>query len=170
MQTATFGGGCFWCTEAVFQRINGVISTISGYAIGENRTNGHAEAVQIEFDESVISFNDLLEIFFVVHDPTTLNRQMYDIGEQYRSVIFAHDEEQLKLANEYIEELEKKKKYNDPIVTEVTTFDKFTKAEDDHQNFYNKNSSYSYCQIIINPKLTKLFEKFGEKVKEEYKS
>lgn len=170
-ETATFGGGCFWCTEAVFQRLKGVISVVSGYAGGnvENpnynqmfrEETGHAEAIQITFDPKVISYKKLLDIFWATHDPTTLNRQGADVGTQYRSVIFYHNEEQKKLA------LGSK----DPsFVTEIVPFTNFYKAEDYHQNYYNKNKDTNpYCSIVIDPKIEKLVKEFNEDVKEEYK-
>lgn len=168
---ATFAGGCFWCTEAVFQRLKGVLSVTSGYAGGHvgnptysqtfSEDTGHAEAVQIRFDPSVISYEKLLDIFWVIHDPTKLNRQGEDIGPNYRSVIFYHNEEQKKLA------LTSKAP---SFVTEVVPFTNFYKAEDYHQNYYNKNRDVNpYCLIVINPKIEKLIKEFNEDVKEEYK-
>ncbi|MDO8583436.1 MAG: peptide-methionine (S)-S-oxide reductase MsrA [bacterium] len=162
MEIATLGGGCFWCTEAIFKRLKGVKSVISGYAGGEMEnpsydkvstgTTNHAESIQIEFDPSIISYEKILEVFWATHDPTTLNRQGADIGTQYRSVIFYHSEEQKKIA-------EKLKQPS--FVTQIVPLDKFYKAEDYHQNFYEKNESSPYCQIVINPKIQKLVEKFN---------
>jgi len=152
METATLGGGCFWCTEAIFKRLKGVLSVVSGYA-----GDPHAEAIQIRFDPAIISFTKILEVFWATHDPTSLNRQGADIGTQYRSVIFYHSEKQK----------EKAKKLKQPsFVTQIIPFDKFYKAEDYHQNFYEKNKSSPYCQIVINPKIQKLLEQFKKDVKE----
>lgn len=168
---ATFGGGCFWCIEAIFQRLNGVSKVVSGYSGGhkENPTTeevyegntGHAEVVQINFNPDIISYEMLLKIFFVMHDPTTLNRQGNDIGDEYRSVIFYHDENQKmiaeKLKNEYATNIWDKK-----IVTQIIKFDKFWSAGPDHQDFYNKNRGAGYCQVIINPKIQKLRKQFSK--------
>lgn len=178
LETATFAGGCFWCTEAVFKRLKGVEGVISGYSGGrvENPTyeevssgdTGHAEAIQIKFDSSVISFEQLVEIFFKLHDPTTLNQQGSDIGEQYRSVIFYHDEKQKEIAEKVMEQFKRDKVYKDPIVTELTPFTNFYKAEDYHQDYYENNrSSNSYCRIVIDPKIQKLYKDFKDKVKED---
>ena len=167
MATATLGGGCFWCTEAIFKRLKGVTSVVSGYAGGtmENPSyekvsqgsTGYAEAIQIKFDPSIISYEKILEVFWATHDPTTLNRQGADVGTQYRSAIFYHDLKQKEIA-------EKSKQSS--FVTEIVPLDKFYKAEEYHQNFYEKNKSSPYCQIVINPKIQKLIEKFGKDVKE----
>jgi peptide-methionine (S)-S-oxide reductase len=178
LETATFAGGCFWCTEAVFRRLKGVDEVVSGYSGGrtENPTyeqvssgdTGHAEAIQIKFDSSLISFEQLVEIFFKLHDPTTLNQQGADIGEQYRSAIFYHSEEQRKTAEKVMEQFEKDKVYDDPIVTEITEFTNFYKAEDYHQDYYeNSRNSNSYCRIVIDPKIQKLYKDFKDKVKED---
>ena len=172
IETATFAGGCFWCTEAVFQRLKGVQSIVSGYAGGnvENPTysqvsseeTGHAEGVQVTFDPSVISYEKLLDIFWAIHDPTSLNRQGADVGTDYRSVIFYHNDKQKELAF-----ASKKPSF----VTEIVPFTNFYKAEDYHQNYYNKNKDINpYCSIVINPKIEKLVHEFNEDVKEEYKS
>ncbi len=180
METATLAGGCFWCTEAIFKRLKGIKSVISGYAGGNPPAGGdnpiydqvstgstdHAESIQIEFDPAVISFEKLLAIFFHLHDPTTLNRQGNDIGPQYRSVIFYHNQEQKKIAEKVKVEIEEEKVYKDPIVTEIKPFKTFFKAEEDHQNFYDRNRSYAYCQVVIDPKIQKLFHEFKEEVKE----
>jgi peptide-methionine (S)-S-oxide reductase len=173
-ETATLGGGCYWCLEAFYQRINGVESVVSGYSGGhlDNPTSeqvyagmtGHAEVVQVEFDPNVITYKEILEIFFVMHDPTTLNRQGNDVGEHYRSVIFYHDETQKKLAEElksgFAADL-----WKEPIVTQIVQFDKFWQADETMQDFYNKNPSAGYCQVIIDPKIQKLRQKFSEKLK-----
>jgi len=168
MELATFGSGCFWCTEAVFQQLKGVKSVVSGYSGGhlESPTyqqvttgrTGHAEVCQIEFDPDVISYETLLEVFFSTHDPTTLNRQGNDVGTQYRSVIFYHDEQQKKAAEKIKSELDGKKSFKNPIVTEITAFDKFYPAENYHQNYYRNNPNQGYCRYVISPKLDK-FEK-----------
>jgi peptide-methionine (S)-S-oxide reductase len=169
-ELATYGGGCFWCVEAVFQRLDGVKKVVSGYAGGktENPTykqicagdTGHAEVIQIEFDPKKISYSDLLDLFWLAHDPTTLNRQGADRGTQYRSIILYHDERQKQLA-----EASKKNaagQFRDPIVTEITALTKFYKAEDYHQNYYNDNPNAPYCQFVIRPKLDKLLKKLSK--------
>ena len=168
METVTLGSGCFWCTEAVFQQVKGVKSVVSGYSGGhvENPsynqvvtgTTGHAEVCQVEFDSDQISFEDILEIFFSTHDPTTLNRQGNDYGPQYRSAIFYHSEEQRETAERVKKELEESGTYKKPIVTEITPFDKFYPAENYHQNYYRNNPNQGYCRYVIAPKLKK-FEK-----------
>lgn len=178
LETATFAGGCFWCTEAVFNKLKGIEEVTSGYSGGkvENPTyedvssgnTGHAEAIQIKFDPSVISYEQLLEIFFKLHDPTTLNQQGADIGEQYRSVIFYHNDKQREIAERVMEKFEKEKIYDDPIVTEITEFTNFYKAEDYHQDYYEKNkNSNPYCRIVIDPKIIKLYKDFKDKIKED---
>jgi len=178
LELATFAGGCFWCTEAVFKRLKGVEEVVSGYSGGRvdnptyeevsNGDTGHAEAIQIKFDPSIISYEQLLEIFFKLHDPTTLNQQGADIGEQYRSAIFYHDEKQREIAEKVMEEFEKKKIYEDPIVTEITEFKNFYPAEDYHQQYYENNrNSNSYCRIVIDPKIQKLYKDFKNQVKED---
>lgn len=180
MQKATLAGGCFWCTEAIFKRIRGVNSVIPGYSGGNEpagRKNptyeevctgltGHAEAIQITFDPKIISYEKLIEIFFKLHDPTTLNRQGSDVGSQYRSAIFYHNEDQKQTAQKVKEAIEKSKIYHDPIVTEITSFKNFYQAENYHQNYYDTNRSQPYCQLIIDPKIQKLMEEFKEEVKE----
>jgi peptide-methionine (S)-S-oxide reductase len=168
METVTFGSGCFWCTEAVFQQLKGVSIVVSGYSGGhvENPTyeqvvtgrTGHAEVCQIQFDPEQISFEDILEVFFNTHDPTTLNRQGNDVGTQYRSVIFYHNDEQRRTAERIKAELDTSGNWNNPIVTEIVPFEKFYKAEDYHQNYYRNNPNQGYCQLVIAPKLKK-FEK-----------
>jgi peptide-methionine (S)-S-oxide reductase len=177
LETAVFGGGCFWCTEAIFTRLNGVESVESGYAGGTvpNPTyeqvsggdTGHAEAIKIEFDPAVIKYEDLLNVFFVTHDPTTLNRQGADVGTQYRSAVFYMTDEQRDAAQKFIEQLEKDGVYHDPIVTEVTQLNKFWPAESYHQRYYDQNSSKPYCQVVIDPKIAKLRAKFAPLLKKE---
>lgn len=172
---ATFGSGCFWCTEAVFELVNGVVNVESGYSGGTvpNPTyeavcsglTGHAEVVQIYYDSQKITYPQLLEIFWKTHDPTTLNRQGADVGTQYRSVIFYHNYEQKKLAEEYKEKLDEAKIWNDPIVTEITQFKKFFKAEDYHQNYYENNPYQGYCSFVITPKIEKFKKVFSDKLK-----
>jgi peptide-methionine (S)-S-oxide reductase len=161
---ATFGGGCFWCIEAVLQRIEGVLSVTSGYAVGRtpNPTyeevcsgeTGHAEVVQVAFDPSLISYDEILDIFWQAHDPTTMNRQGPDTGTQYRSVIFHSNEAQRQAAEK--SKMKAQAKYRDPIVTELRPLDKFWKAEEYHQNYYNSHQSAGYCRVVISPKLKKL--------------
>jgi len=174
--TATFGTGCFWCTEAIFKELEGVISVTSGYSGGSvpNPTykevctgeTGHAETVQIVYDPAKITFDELLEVFWQVHDPTTLNRQGADVGTQYRSAIFYRDDEQKQKAEKYKAELDKSGAINKPIVTEITKFDKFYSAEDYHQDYYANNSNTNpYCSIVIRPKLEKFEKVFKKKLK-----
>jgi peptide-methionine (S)-S-oxide reductase len=174
METATFGSGCFWCTEAVFQRLKGVESVVSGYAGGfvENPsyeevctgTTGHAEATQIKFDHAQISYEELLEVFWKTHDPTTLNQQGNDFGPQYRSAIFYHNDEQRRLAEEYKKKLDAARIWDKPIVTEITPFTNFFPAENYHQDYFNKNPNQPYCSYIIRPKVKKLEEVFRDKL------
>ena len=171
-QTATFAGGCFWCTEAVFQRLRGVKSVMPGYTGGHvpNPTyeavctgaTGHAEAIQITFDPNEIFFEQLLEVHFATHDPTTPNRQGYDVGTQYRSGVYYHDEAQKETAERVIERINQSDAYPNPVVTEVVPFDAFYEAEDYHQNFYNRNQTYPYCSVIIDPKMEKLYKSFKD--------
>jgi peptide-methionine (S)-S-oxide reductase len=175
MELATFGSGCFWCTEAVFQRMNGVEKVVSGYAGGhiDNPTyhqvcggdTGHAEVVQVHYDPSKVSYEQLLEVFWKTHDPTTLNRQGNDFGTQYRSVIFYHTDEQKKLAEDYKKKLEDAKIWEDPIVTEISPYTNFYSAEDYHQNYYNDNRAQPYCSYVIRPKIEKLEKVFAERLK-----
>ncbi len=175
LEIATFGGGCFWCTEAVFLQLEGVEKVVSGYSGGktENPTyreistglTGHAEVIQISYDPKVISFNELLEVFFATHDPTTLNRQGADRGTQYRSAVFYHTEDQKQYAEKYIKLLDASDVFNNKIVTEVTAASKFYPAEDYHQNYYNNNPYQGYCQVVINPKLEKFQKQFKDKLK-----
>ncbi len=176
LQIAIFGGGCFWCTEAVFQKLNGVKSVLPGYAGGQidnpsyeqvsSGNSGHAEVIKFEFDPSVITFRDLLEVFFATHDPTTLNRQGADVGTQYRSSIFYVDDQQKNEANTIIQELKDQKVYPDPVVTTLEPFVKFYEAEDYHKNYYEQNKDQPYCVSIINPKLKKFKEKFSSLIRE----
>jgi peptide-methionine (S)-S-oxide reductase len=173
-QQAVLGGGCFWCLEAVFQRLQGVESVESGYAGGHGPADykavctgetGHAEVVRITFDPAVIGFRDLLTVFFATHDPTTLNRQGADVGTQYRSVIFCRDESQRAEAEAMIAELTRDAIFAKPIVTELAGDATFHVAEDYHQDYYENNRAAGYCQVVINPKLKKLREKFADKLK-----
>lgn len=176
LETATFGGGCFWCVEAIFEQLKGVERTVSGYAGGEvinptyhqvcAGTTGHAEVVQINFDPEVISFRELVEIFLTTHDPTTLNRQGADVGPQYRSIILYQDDEQRRIAHEVIAEIEKTGAWSKPIVTEVVPLTSFYPAEKYHQDYYRDNPSQPYCFIVIEPKLAKFREKYFGKLKE----
>jgi peptide-methionine (S)-S-oxide reductase len=174
LELATFGGGCFWCTEAIFQQLEGVESVVSGYSggtvkdpsyeeISTGRT-GHAEAVQIHYDPEKINYEELVEVFFKTHDPTTLNRQGNDIGTQYRSVIFYHSEEQKASVERIKAELDTAEIWNAPIVTEIAPFSEFFPAEDYHQNFYRQNPNQGYCRLIIRPKLQKLEKLFASKI------
>jgi len=174
-EKATFGAGCFWCVEAIFQRVEGVKSVVSGYSGGTDKTptyeevcsgsTGHAEVIQIEFDPGKISYKDLLEIFWKTHDPTTLNRQGADVGTQYRSAIFYHNEKQKDLAEEFKKKLNEADIFSDPIVTEIVPFEVFYPAENYHQNYYNQNSSQPYCSAVITPKLEKFKKVFQNKLK-----
>jgi len=175
LQVATLAGGCFWCLEAVFDELQGVVSVEAGYSGGHvphptyqqvcEGDTGHAEVVQITFDPEIISYRDLLRVFFTIHDPTTLNRQGNDIGTQYRSAIFYHDEEQKKIAEEVIAELEAAHVWDDPIVTEVTPFEAFYRAEEYHQEYFARNRFQPYCQFVVAPKVAKFRQKFTEKLK-----
>jgi len=174
-EQATFGAGCFWCTEAVFQRLEGVVSVESGYSGGNvanpsyeqvcTGTTGHAEVTQITFDPSKISFDDLLHAFWKMHDPTTLDRQGNDVGTQYRSVIFYHNDNQKELAEKYKKELDSSGAWKNPIVTEISPFKAFYKAEAYHQNYYNDNRFQPYCMFVIGPKLDKFEKVFKDKLK-----
>ncbi|QGA53917.1 peptide-methionine (S)-S-oxide reductase MsrA [Sulfolobus sp. E5-1-F] len=175
MEIATLGGGCFWCTEAVFKRVKGVVSVKPGYSGGHvpnptyedvcTDTTGHAEVVQITFDPSIISYKELLEIFFEIHDPTTPNRQGNDIGTQYRSIILYHNEEQRRIAEEMIKEVEKR--IGKKVVTELKPFEVFYEAEDYHHDYYDKHNYNPYCRFVISPKIKKFMKLFPEKVKIE---
>ena len=175
LEVATLGGGCFWCMEAVYNQLKGIKKIDSGYSGGSiiNPTygqvstgqTGHAEVVQLLYDPNVISYNEILKIFFTTHDPTTLNRQGADQGTQYRSVIFYHNEEQKKIAEQVINELNTEEFFNTPIVTKVEPFEVFYPAEDYHKNYFQKHPEQPYCQIVISPKVTKLRKKFSDKLK-----
>lgn len=174
-EVAVFGGGCFWCTEAIFKMLKGVISVSPGYAGGTTKNptyeevsggaTGHAEVTQIEYDPAVMPFETLLTVFFATHDPTTLNRQGADVGPQYRSIILYTSEEQKAAADKFIKELNASTKEGQPIVTEVKPLDKFYPAESYHKDYYEKNKTAPYCQVVINPKLKKVQEKFAELLK-----
>jgi len=174
-ETATFGGGCFWCTEAIFRSLKGVETVESGYSGGKLKNptykevctgeTGHAEVIQITFDPKLISFKELLEVFWKTHDPTTLNRQGADSGTQYRSVVFYHSPEQKVTAEKYKVELNKENVYNQQVVTEITPFDQFYKAENYHQNYFANNRSQGYCQFVIVPKIEKFRKIFKDKLK-----
>lgn len=177
-ETATFAGGCFWCFEAIFKRLKGVEEVASGYSGGRSENpdyeqvsagdSGHAEAVQIKFNPNIISYKQLVEIFFRLHDPTSLNQQGPDTGEQYRSVLFFHSEEQKEIAEIEMEKFEKEKIYADPIVTEIIPYSKFYKAEEYHQNYYEQNKNTNpYCRLVIDPKIQKLYRDFKDQVKED---
>ena len=175
LDTATFGAGCFWCVEAQFQLLDGVVSVTSGFSGGHvknpsyrevcNGTTGHAEVCQIVYDTTKLSYVDMLEAFWKSHDPTQLNRQGQDRGTQYRSAIFYHNENQHKLAEEYKKKLNDSKAYNDPVVTEISPFTVFYKAEDYHQNYFNQNGDQPYCSYVIQPKVEKFRKVFKEKLK-----
>ena len=174
-EVATLAGGCFWCLEAVYDELRGVLSVESGYSGGsvENPTyrqvvtgtTGHAEVVRVTFDPEAVSFREILEVFFTIHDPTTLNRQGADVGPQYRSAIFYHDEEQRRVAEELISELEAEGVWDDPIVTEVTPFERFYVAEDYHQEYYRNNAYQPYCQVVITPKVAKFRKQYLDRLK-----
>lgn len=175
MEKATLGSGCFWCTEAVFQDLEGVSSVVSGYSGGhiknpayrevcEGRT-GHAEVVQITYDPEVVSFDTLLEIFWKTHDPTTLNRQGNDVGTQYRSVVFYHNEEQRQLAEKYKQELNASGAFDNPVVTEISPLDTFYPAEEYHQNYYKNNPEQGYCSFVVRPKVEKFKKVFGDRLR-----
>jgi peptide-methionine (S)-S-oxide reductase len=175
LEIATFAGGCFWCTEAVFLQLDGVSKVVSGY-IGGNTVNptyndissgetGHAEAIEITFDPKKISFGELLEIFFATHDPTTLNRQGADVGTQYRSEIFYHNENQKQLSQDYIALMTQENTFGKPIVTKISAATKFYVAEEYHQNYYNQNKTQGYCSYVITPKIDKLKKMYQGKLK-----
>jgi peptide-methionine (S)-S-oxide reductase len=174
-ETATFGAGCYWCTEAQFQMLKGVEKVESGFSGGHvdnptykqvcNGTTGHAEVCNITYDPSLISFDELLAAFWTCHDPTTLNRQGNDVGTQYRSVIFYHNDEQKTKAEAYKKKLNEEKAWDKPVVTEITAFSKFYKAEDYHQNYYNENGEQPYCHFVIGPKVEKFKLVFKDKLK-----
>ena len=179
LETATLAAGCFWCVEAVFDDLRGVRDVVSGYSGGHtenptyqqvcSETTGHAEVAQIKFDPQELSFKELLQVFFAVHDPTTLNRQGNDIGSSYRSAIFYHDDEQKRIAEEVIREVTEEAVYDSPIVTEVTAFDKFYPAEDYHQEYFANNPNQPYCAAVVAPKVAKFRQKFLTRLKKESK-
>jgi peptide-methionine (S)-S-oxide reductase len=174
-ETATLGGGCFWCTEAIYKELKGVESVLPGYSGGHVKDpsykevctgqTGHAEVVQIKFDPAQVSFAEILEVFFKVHDPTTLNRQGNDIGTQYRSVVFYHSEGQKQTAEKIIRLFKEEKFYEDPIVTEVTKFEAFYPAEDYHKDYLARNPENSYCRMVVSPKVKKFEKIFKDKLK-----
>jgi peptide-methionine (S)-S-oxide reductase len=176
LEQVTLGSGCFWCTEAVFDNLKGVKSAVSGYTGGRlanptyeqvcNGTTGHAEVIQVTYDPSQISFTDILRVFWETHDPTTLNRQGHDVGTQYRSAVFYHTEAQRKLAEEYKKQLDASGTFKDPIVTEITKFEKFYPAEDYHQEYFALNSNQQYCQYVIRPKVEKFRKEFADLLNE----
>ena len=175
MKKATLAGGCFWCLEAVYEQLKGVESVVSGYAGGSvenpsyqlvcSGTTGHAEVVQITYDADVISFSDLLDVFFTIHDPTTLNRQGADVGTQYRSAIFYHDDEQRAIAEQAISAVNDSQLWPDPVVTEVTPLDEFYPAEDYHQHYFQRNPTQGYCRVVIAPKVTKFRKQYIDQLK-----
>lgn len=176
METATLAGGCFWCTEAIFKRLRGILEVTSGYIggdiknptyeeVSQGNTN-HAESIQIKFDPKIISFEKILEVFWHLIDPTTLNKQGADIGTQYRSVIFYHSQKQKQLAEKSRARVEREKLYKDPVVTKIEPFDNFYKAEEYHQNYFERNQYKPYCQLVINPKIEKLIKEFNDLVKD----
>lgn len=175
LDTATFGSGCFWCTEAVFQQLQGVDTVMPGYSGGKrpnptyeqvsSGATGHAEVTQILFDPELITFDELLEVFWKSHDPTTLNRQGADVGTQYRSVIFYHDQKQKEIAEQYKKKLNEAEAFEKPIVTEITEFQEFYPAEDYHVNYYNNNKRAPYCTFVIQPKIDKVRQVFKDKLK-----
>ncbi len=174
-ELATLGGGCFWCLEAVFDQLAGVTDVVSGYAGGHVKnpsykqvcagTTGHAEVVQVRFDPAQLSYRDLLEVFFSIHDPTTLNRQGNDVGPQYRSVIFYHSPEQERIARELIAELNAAKHWAQPIVTELSPISVFYPAEDYHQEYFAQNAGQPYCQFVVAPKVAKFRKQYADRLK-----
>ncbi len=175
LELATFGGGCFWCLEAVYLEAEGVEKVVSGYSGGPNPNptygeictgkTGHAEVVQITYDPNKITFKELIEIFFVIHDPTTLNRQGNDVGTQYRSAIFYHSIQQKDVSEEFIKFFEAEKVFSSPIVTEITPLEAFYQAEEEHQNYYAKNPAQGYCRVVVAPKVNKFRSQFMNKLK-----
>ncbi len=175
LETATLAGGCFWCLEAVYDQLKGVHDVVSGYSGGHvenptyravcDETTGHAEAIQIQYDPSVVTYNDLLDVFFTIHDPTTLNRQGNDVGTQYRSVIFFHTPEQQQAAIAKIAEYTAKKLWSNPIVTQVAPFTHFYAAEDYHQEYFDNHPYQPYCQVVVAPKVAKFRQKFFQQLK-----
>lgn len=179
IKKAILAGGCFWCTEAIYKRLRGVTSVLPGYTGGTTEhptyeavstgTTGHAEAIEIEYDPSVIPYEKLLAIFFHTHNPTTLNQQGADIGTQYRSAVFYTDEAEKEIAERVVQELEAEKVYPDPIVTEIAPFTHFYPAENYHQDYYDRNRNQGYCNIVISPKIAKLMKDYAADVKDEFK-
>lgn len=177
MEQATLGAGCFWCVEAVFQRLNGVVSVQPGYAGGHvnnptyqqvcDGNTGHAEVAQITFDPNIVTYDEILEVYWYTHDPTTLNRQGNDIGEQYRSVIFYHNEEQKLKAESYKKKLEEAKLWADPIITQIEPLTEFFPAEAYHYNYFNDNSNQPYCAMVVKPKVEKFKKIFEKKLKKD---
>lgn len=175
LQTATLGGGCFWCTEAVFLELKGVESVVSGYSGGKVKNptyrevcsglTGHAEVIQIKFDPAVVTYEEILEVFFNTHDPTTLNKQGADEGTQYRSVVFYHNEDQKQIAEAYKKQLNTSKVFRQPIVTEISSFSVFYPAEDYHQNYYALNPEQGYCQYVVRPKVEKFRKQYSARLK-----
>jgi len=177
LQTTTLAGGCFWCLEAVFDEMKGIVSVESGYSNGHvvnpsyrdvcTGNTGHAEVVRLTYDPAVVSFRDILHVFFAIHDPTTLNRQGNDVGTQYRSAIFYHDDEQKMIAEEVLSELNAQKIWDKPIVTEVTRLDNFSIAEDYHQEYFARNTFQPYCQAVVAPKVAKFRKHYVEMLKKQ---
>jgi len=177
LELATFGNGCFWCTEAIFEQLEGVSKVDSGYAGGEVKNpsykevctgnTGHAEVIRLTYDPKLISYRELLDVFFSTHDPTTLNRQGADVGTQYRSAIFYHNEEQKAEAEKMIADLEKEKVFDNKIVTEITAINNYSVAENYHQDYYNNNKNQGYCRMVINPKIEKFKKKYKNKLKKQ---
>ncbi|MCK5208148.1 MAG: peptide-methionine (S)-S-oxide reductase MsrA [Cyclobacteriaceae bacterium] len=175
LELATFGSGCFWCIEAIFQRVEGVEKVVSGYSGGHVKnptykevcqgTTGHAEVCQLSYDPDIVSFEELLEVFWQTHDPTTLNRQGNDVGTQYRSAVFYHNDQQKALAEKYKEKLDESGAFKDPIVTEIKAYKSMYVAEDYHQNYFNENGSQPYCSFVIQPKIEKFEKVFKDKLK-----
>ncbi|MEO9944984.1 peptide-methionine (S)-S-oxide reductase MsrA [Paraglaciecola sp.] len=175
IQTATFGGGCFWCIESAFNSVSGVVSAYAGYAGGQldnptyeqvcSGSTGHAEVVQVNFDADLITYRDILEIFFALHNPTQLNRQGNDVGTQYRSAIYYHDESQKIIASNILQEITEEKIWPDPIVTELTEVNNYYQAEDYHQDYFSNNPQNQYCNMVVAPKLAKFKKKFASKLK-----
>lgn len=173
-ELATLGGGCFWCLEATFERLRGVTDVRSGYAGGHvedpgyrevcSGTTGHAEVVQVEFDPDILDYADLLDVFFTIHDPTTVDRQGGDVGTQYRSIILVHDDEQRRIAEATIAAREESGRHDAPIVTQVEQLEEFYPAEDDHQGYYQANRAQPYCQVVIEPKIAKLEREHADKL------
>ena len=178
LETATLAAGCFWCVEAVFDDLKGVHDVVSGYSGGHkdnptyrevcDETTGHAEVVQVRFDPAELSYDDLLRVFFTVHDPTTLNRQGNDIGSSYRSAIFFHSPEQKEAAERVMKEISDAKIYDDPIVTEITAFDKFWPAEGYHQEYFANNPNQPYCAAVVAPKVAKFRKMYADRLKKNY--